>query len=72
IIESELRQYLPFLATTRVLVVAMHAGLGREEAHELIRGHAVASALARRDEGVLETDLLDRLAADQRLPIDRD
>ena len=31
----------------------------------------VAAALARRDEGVSETDLLDRLAADQRLPLDR-
>jgi len=31
----------------------------------------VAAALARRDEGVSETDLLDRLAGDDRLPLDR-
>jgi len=71
VVEREIRQYLPFLATTRVLVAAVQAGVGREEAHEAIKGHAVAAALARRDEGVSETDLLDRLAADDRLPLDR-
>ncbi len=71
VVEREIRQYLPFLATTRVLVAAVQAGVGREEAHEAIKGHAVAAALARRDEGVSETDLLDRLAGDDRLPLDR-
>ena len=71
VVERELRRYLPFLATTRVLVAAVQAGMGREEAHELIKEHAVAAALALRVEGVVETDLLDRLAADGRLPLDR-
>ena len=71
VVERELRRYLPFLATTRVLVAAVQAGMGREEAHEVIREHAVAAALALRVEGVVETDLLDRLAADVRLPLDR-
>ena len=71
VVERELRRYLPFLATTRVLVAAVQAGLGREEAHEVIKTHAVGAALARREEGVVETDLLDRLAADDRLPLDR-
>jgi len=71
VVEREIRQYLPFLATTRVLVAAVQAGVGREEAHEAIKGHAVEAALARRDEGVSETDLLDRLAGDDRLPLDR-
>jgi adenylosuccinate lyase len=71
VVERELRRYLPFLATTRVLVAAVQAGMGREEAHELIKEHAVAAALALRVEGVVETDLLDRLAADRRLPLDR-
>jgi adenylosuccinate lyase len=70
-VERELRRYLPFLATTRVLVAAVQAGMGREEAHEVIKEHAVAAALALRVEGVVETDLLDRLAADVRLPLDR-
>ncbi|MDP6215509.1 MAG: adenylosuccinate lyase, partial [Acidimicrobiales bacterium] len=45
--------------------------MGREAAHEVILEHAVAAALARREGGVGETDLLDRLAADDRLPLDR-
>ena len=36
----------------------------------MIREHAVASALAMRERGA-EPDLLDRLAADPRLPLDR-
>ena len=71
VVERELRQYLPFLATTRVLVAAVQAGMGREEAHEVIQAHALDAALARRDQGVSDTDLLDRLSADDRLPLDR-
>ena len=71
VVERELRRYLPFLATTRVLVAAVQAGMGREEAHEVIKGHAVAAALALQVDGASETDLLDRLAADGRLPLDR-
>ncbi|HUO36466.1 MAG TPA: adenylosuccinate lyase, partial [Mycobacterium sp.] len=69
-IERELNRYLPFLATTRILVAAVRAGMGREAAHEVIREHAVAVALAMRERGA-EPDLLDRLAADPRLPLDR-
>ena len=48
----------------------MRAGVGRETAHEVIKEHAVAVALAMREKGS-EPDLLDRLAADPRLPLDR-
>ncbi len=70
VIERELERYLPFLATTRVLVASVRAGVGRETAHHVIREHAVAVALAMREEG-RDNDLLDRLAADDRLPLDR-
>ncbi|MBH0119339.1 adenylosuccinate lyase [Rhodococcus sp. NPDC003382] len=70
VIEKELNRYLPFLATTKVLMAAVRAGVGRETAHEVIKEHAVAVALAMREEG-REPDLLDRLAADERLPLDR-
>ena len=69
-IQRELDRYLPFLATTRILIAAVRAGVGREAAHEVISEHAVAVALAMREQGV-EPDLLDRLAADPRLPLDR-
>lgn len=70
VIERELARYLPFLATTKVLVAAVRAGVGREVAHEVIKEHAVAVALAMRASGQTENDLVDRLAADDRLPLD--
>jgi adenylosuccinate lyase len=70
VIERELNRYLPFLATTRILIAAVKSGMGREAAHELISEHAVAVALAMRERGE-DPDLLDRLAADPRLPLDR-
>ena len=70
VIQRELDRYLPFLATTRILIAAVRAGVGRETAHEVIKKHAVAVALAMREKGA-EPDLLDRLAADERLPLDR-
>jgi adenylosuccinate lyase len=48
----------------------VRAGVGREVGHELIKEHAVASALALR-EGAAGNELLDRLAADERVPLDR-
>jgi adenylosuccinate lyase len=70
VIDKELQRYLPFLATTKVLMAAVRAGVGREVAHEAIKENAVAVALAMREEG-REPDLIDRLAADERLPLDR-
>jgi adenylosuccinate lyase len=70
VIQRELDRYLPFLATTKVLIAAVRAGMGREAAHEVIKEHAVAVALAMRERGA-EPDLLERLAADPRLPLDR-
>jgi adenylosuccinate lyase len=66
VIERELRRYLPFLATTKVLMAAVRAGVGREQAHEAIKEHAVSMALDLRA-GRDDNDLLDRLAADERL-----
>jgi adenylosuccinate lyase len=70
VIERELDRYLPFLATTKVLMAAVRHGVGREQAHEAIKQHAVAVALTLR-EGAVENDLADRLAADGRLGLDR-
>jgi adenylosuccinate lyase len=70
VIDREVQRYLPFLGTTKILVAAVRAGMGRESAHEVIREHAVAVAIAMREKGA-DNDLLDRLAADSRLPLDR-
>ena len=70
VIERELARYLPFLATTKVLVAAVKQGVGRETAHEAIKEHAVAAALAMRELGCEENDLIERLAGDDRIPMD--
>jgi len=67
VVARELDRYLPFLATTKVLMAAVRAGTGREEAHEAIKEHAVGMALAMREQGAAENDLLARLAGDDRL-----
>ena len=69
VIAAELERYLPFLATTKILMAAVKAGVGREAAHEVIKEHAVKAALAMR-EGKGNTLLAD-LANDARLPLDR-
>jgi adenylosuccinate lyase len=71
VVARELDRYLPFLATTKVLMASVQAGVGRETAHEAIKEHAVAVALAMREQGIERNDLLDRLAADDRIPLDR-
>jgi len=67
VIERELDRYLPFLATTKVLVAAVRNGVGREQAHEAIKEHAVAAALRLREDGAQGNDLIERLASDPRL-----
>ena len=69
VIAAELERYLPFLATTKILMAAVKSGVGREVAHEIIKEHAVKAALSMR-EGHSNT-LLDALAEDDRLPLDR-
>ncbi len=67
VIQRELDRYLPFLATTKVLMAAVRRGVGREAAHEAVKEHAVAVALEMREQGAAENDLFARLAADERL-----
>ncbi|HET9873454.1 MAG TPA: adenylosuccinate lyase [Propionibacteriaceae bacterium] len=71
VIDAELRRYLPFLTTTKVLMAAVRKGVGREAAHEAIKEHAVAVALEMRQTGRSDNDLFDRLAADDRLGLTR-
>jgi adenylosuccinate lyase len=69
LINAELERQLPFLATTKILMAAVKAGVGREVAHEAIKEHAVKATIATR-EGKANT-LFDELAADDRIPLDR-
>lgn len=62
-IRRRITDELPFLATEELIVRAVREGGDREEAHELIRKHALAAATALKD-GASRNDFLDRLAAD--------
>ena len=72
IARRELDRYLPFLATTKVLMAAVRNGVGREQAHAAIKEHTGAVALAMRETGLDSNDLFDRLAADARLGLSRE
>ena len=69
IIAAELERYLPFLATTKILMASVKAGVGREVAHEVIKEHAVVAALGMR-EGK-PNNFLDAISQDNRIPFDR-
>ena len=69
VIATELERYLPFLATSKILMAAVKIGIGREVAHEVIKEHSIKAALGMR-EGKTNT-LLDDLANDARLSLDR-
>src|SRR3989338_11356581 len=58
VINAELKKYLPFLTTTRLLMAAVKNVVGRETAHEAIRDHSVVVALKMREEGQGDNDLL--------------
>jgi adenylosuccinate lyase len=62
VIDRELDRYLPFLATTEILALAVKHGMGREEAHAAIKRHAVAEALRMRERGAQDNRLMQLLA----------
>ncbi|MEM7272691.1 MAG: adenylosuccinate lyase [Actinomycetota bacterium] len=72
VVDAELRRYLPFLATTKLLMHAVRNGVGRETAHEVIKTHAVATALDMRAGKAGGEALLDRLVEDESFPGTKD
>ena len=71
VIDQENQRYGPFLATTTVLMEAVKAGAGREEAHEAIQQHAVQTVRDLREGAIVCNDLVERLASDPRLGLER-
>jgi len=71
-IRRRVEDELPFMATEAIIVSAVQAGMGRQEAHEHIRRHSVAAARALKDGESSRNDMLERLAADPafRVPLD--
>jgi len=68
-IKQELEKYLPFLATTKILMSAVKKGVGREKAHELIKNHSTAAAFALREGKSF--DLLADLANEKELNLSK-
>lgn len=64
VIAKEVERYLPFLATTEMLAMAVRHGIGREEAHGVIKRHAISEALKMRETGSQENNLVHLLAED--------
>ena len=67
-INSEVTEQLPFLATTKILMECVKAGMGREVAHEIIKKHATSTtpsnffaALVSEKNFPLTTDQLNKL-----------
>lgn len=70
VIAAEIERYLPFLSTTKILMAGIKAGVGREEAHEIIKEHATKAVLEMREgKG---NSLLKALGDDPRFPLDLD
>ncbi|MBB6480678.1 adenylosuccinate lyase [Spirochaeta isovalerica] len=72
VIERENTHYFPFLSSTTIMMEAVKKGAGRETAHEAIKEHAVATVHDLRNGVIDSNDLLDRLAADDRLGLTMD
>jgi len=73
-IKSELNKQLPLLATTKILMECVKAGMGREVAHQLIKKHSTSTtagnffeALAKEKEFPLSLDQLKNLVTDPSL-----
>ena len=68
-IEKEIQTHLPFLATTKILIAAVKNGLGREDAHEYLKEVSLKAATDIRSGK--ESNLIDEIAGDARIPLDR-
>ena len=70
-IQKRVRENLPFMATEALLMEGVRRGGDRQELHERIRVHSQAAAARMKSEG-LESDLMERIAADEAFPLDHE
>lgn len=66
-IKKHLSAELPFMATEKILMEAVEKGESRQEMHEVVKEHSLASGKVVKEQGG-DNDLLARLAADERVP----
>jgi len=60
-IEAELKEQLPLLSTTKILMACVKAGIGREKAHQLIKKHST-----------IEGNFFEALASEKEFPLSLD
>lgn len=70
VLEKQLREELPFMATEDILMYCVKRGGDRQLLHEAIRRHSVEAGRAVKEQGA-ENDLLARIAADPAFNITR-
>lgn len=63
VIETHVKEQLPFMATENILMECVKAGGNRQELHEAIRVHSMEAARVYKEEGK-PFDLLERIKAD--------
>lgn len=69
VIALETARYAPFLATTTLLMAAIQEGGPREQMHNIIKKHAVATAQDMRQGHSASNDLASRLGEDPEFPL---
>ena len=62
-VQANLHQEMPFLATERLMMEAVKLGADRQDAHEVVRQHAIEVARCIKEDGA-ENDLLERLSCE--------
>ena len=67
-IARRVNENLPFMATEDIIMESVKNGGDRQEIHERVRVHSHAAATRMKQEG-LESDLLERIAADPAFPM---
>ena len=70
-IARHVSENLPFMATENIMMEAVRRGADRQVIHERIRVHSQAAAARVKGEG-LDNDLLERIAQDESIPLNRD
>lgn len=71
VISSHVKNELPFMATENILMEAVKKGGDRQELHERIRIHSMASAKRVKEEG-LNNDLIDRIINDSAFNLSKE
>ncbi len=71
VIARHVAEELPFMATENILMRAVEAGGDRQDLHERLRQHSMASSKQIKEEG-LPNDLLSRIEADPHFSVDLD